>query len=122
MSCLATSSAPMPRANVPAAIDWPALRSMPAPATASGAPEPGRATSSRAMSFRALRISGAASTGNRVVANLIGTNRSGDAALANGSKVEDGDGIRIDGGRFNVIGGRTAAERNILSGNHDDGI
>src|SRR5262249_13154462 len=41
---------------------------------------------------------------------------------ANGSKVEDGDGIRIEGGSFNLVGGRTAAERNILAGNYDDGI
>src|SRR5687767_14866219 len=163
MSCSAISSAPMPRANVPAAIDWPALRSMPAPTTAWGPRSRAGETHPRAWPsgpseepprldgltgpgqpdrpeqrkggtgagqgnlisgnvFQGLRMSGAASTGNRVVANRIGTNRSGDAALANGSKVEDGDGIRIEGGRFNVIGGSTAAERNILSGNHDDGI
>src|SRR5262245_21316432 len=69
-----------------------------------------------------IRIGGAASTGNRIVANLVGTNWSGDAAVANGSKIEDGDGIRIDGGQFNIIGGPTAAERNVLAGNNDDGI
>src|SRR5262249_15228934 len=31
-------------------------------------------------------------------------------------------GICIDGGRFNIIGGRTPAERNVVSGNFDDGI
>jgi hypothetical protein len=87
-----------------------------------GGTGPGQGNLISGNDFQGIRISGATSTGNRIVANLIGTNRSGDAALANGSKVEDGDGIRIEGGRFNIIGGSTAAERNVLSGNHDDGI
>jgi titin len=72
--------------------------------------------------FQGIHIGGAGSTDNHVVGNRVGTNFSGDAALANGSKVEDGDGIRVEGGRFNVIGGPTAAERNVLAGNYDDGI
>jgi titin len=72
--------------------------------------------------FQGIHIGGAAATNNRIVANLVGTTLAGDAALANGSKVVDGDGIRIEGGRFNVIGGPTAAERNVLAGNYDDGI
>lgn len=64
----------------------------------------------------------AGSGGNQIIGNLIGTTVSGDAALANGSAVYLGDGVRIEGGGFNVIGGDTAAERNVLSGNFDDGI
>src|SRR5262249_40629751 len=60
--------------------------------------------------------------GNRVVGNLVGTTLSGDAALANGPEEGAGDGIRVEGGKFNVIGGHTAAERNVVSGNFDDGI
>jgi Right handed beta helix region len=87
-----------------------------------GGTGPGQGNLISGNDFQGIRISGAASTGNRIVANLVGTNRSGVAAVANGSKVEDGDGIRIEGGRLNIIGGTTAAERNVLSGNHDDGI
>src|SRR5262245_31699569 len=87
-----------------------------------GGTGPGEGNLISGNDFQGIHIGDAASTGNRIVANLVGTNRSGDAAVENGSKVEDGDGIRIEGGRFNVIGGATAAERNILSGNHDDGI
>src|SRR5262249_44213021 len=72
--------------------------------------------------FQGIHIGGADSTSNHILANRIGTTLSGDTALANGSKVEDGDGIRIEGGRFNLIGGTTAAERNVLAGNYDDGV
>ena len=112
----------MPRANVPEAIDLAGVLINASSDNSIGGTGPGQGNLISGNDFQGIRISGAASTGNRIVANLIGTNRSGDAALANGSKVEDGDGIRIEGGRFNVIGGRTAAERNVLSGNHDDGI
>ena len=62
------------------------------------------------------------SIGNTVQGNLVGTNITGDAAIQNGSVRYDGDGIRISGGGFNIIGGSTAAARNLLSGNFDDGI
>ncbi len=59
---------------------------------------------------------------NQIIGNLVGTNVTGDTAIANGSVRYDGDGIRISGGGFNIVGGSTAAERNLLSGNFDDGI
>ena len=51
-------------------------------------------------------------TNNSIVGNLIGVDRSGIAALGNGT------GIWIVGGD-NTIGGLTAAERNVISGSTD---
>ena len=53
--------------------------------------------------------------GNRVEANFVGTNPAGTAAVANAT------GIRLLNSGGNFIGGDTAAERNVISGN-DDGI
>jgi hypothetical protein len=55
---------------------------------------------------------------NTVVGNYIGTNASGTAALGNGSC-----GVWIgSGAQHNIIGGDTAAKRNIISGNHGLGM
>ncbi len=54
---------------------------------------------------------------NVVQGNLIGTDSSGEKALANG-----GNGIAIDAGTSNLIGGTATADRNIISGNVGDGI
>ena len=57
-------------------------------------------------------------TGNNAVyGNHVGTNAAGDAALGN-----SGDGINIDQSHDNVIGGATADERNVISGNNGQGI
>ena len=52
-----------------------------------------------------------------VTGNLIGTNAAGNAAIPNIA-----DGVRIADGANNVIGGDTAAERNIISGNAQVGV
>jgi CSLREA domain-containing protein len=59
----------------------------------------------------------ASSPGNTVAGNFIGTNAAGTAALPN-----TGHGIFIDGSSTNIIGGTTAAERNLISGNAGDGV
>ncbi len=65
-----------------------------------------------------VEISGSGATGNVVAGNLIGTDVTGLLALANG-----GDGVEIDtGASGNLIGGSTAAARNILSANFDSGV
>lgn len=87
-----------------------------------GGAGPGEGNLISGNDFQGIAVVGAASVGNRVVGNLVGTTLSGDAPLGNGSAEVDGDGIRIDGGRDNIIGGRTPAERNVISGNFDDGI
>src|SRR3990167_7969110 len=63
------------------------------------------------------------SGGNTITGNYIGTNAAGTAAAANG-----GDGIGIFSGtaaasaNSNTIGGTTAAQRNVISGNSGNGI
>jgi hypothetical protein len=54
--------------------------------------------------------------GNTIQGNLIGTDPAGTAAVGNGN------GIVINGGQNNTIGGTTAAARNIISGNIVHGI
>jgi hypothetical protein len=56
-------------------------------------------------------------TGNRVVGNYIGTDASGTQALQN-----DFDGVYIGNASNNTIGGVTAAERNVISGNYYYGV
>ena len=54
----------------------------------------------------------AGATGNTLEGNYIGTNAAGTAALPNGT------GVRIEqAGQDNTIGGSSAAERNVISGN-----
>jgi len=55
--------------------------------------------------------------GDTIAGNFIGTNAAGTAAIAN-----DSGGIYIIFGGDNVIGGTTAADRNIISGNQYDGV
>lgn len=52
-----------------------------------------------------------------VQGNLIGTTALGNAALGNGS-----DGINISDAPNTVVGGSTAAARNVISGNADNGV
>jgi len=63
-------------------------------------------------------ITSAASTGNVVEGNMIGTNAAGDTAIAN-----DFHGVLIQGGATgNTIGGTTASARNVISGNGIHGV
>jgi CSLREA domain-containing protein len=54
---------------------------------------------------------------NQVYGNFIGIRATGTAAVAG-----NGDGVRITNGEFNLIGGDTPAERNVISGNTDNGV
>ena len=54
-------------------------------------------------------------TGNRIIGNYIGTNAAGNAIVANGY------GIYIIADN-NIVGGTTAAQRNIISGSTEAGI
>jgi CSLREA domain-containing protein len=64
-----------------------------------------------------ITIVGAEAAANEVKGNHIGLNVAGDAALPNG-----GDGIHIDGAPLTIVGGVVEADRNVVSGNIDDGI
>ena len=59
----------------------------------------------------------ASAGGNIVAGNFIGTNAAGTAAQAN-----SGHGVFIDGSPNNNVGGTSAAERNVISGNTLDGV
>lgn len=61
-------------------------------------------------------ISNTASAGNQILGNLIGTEVTGNDTLSNGS------GIFLVGAKNTIIGGNTAASRNIISGNLQAGI
>lgn len=63
-----------------------------------------------------IYIAGATATGNKVQGNYIGTKTDGLSALPNAR------GVIIDNAPNNSVGGTTAAERNILSGNSLYGI
>jgi titin len=64
-----------------------------------------------------IYIFGSAATGNVVQGNLIGTDVTGTVDLGNLQ-----DGVRIDSGSNNIIGGTTPAARNVISGNDSDGV
>lgn len=60
---------------------------------------------------------GATAIGNKVIGNFIGRNATDTADLGNGLS-----GVSIEGAANNTIGGTSAAERNIISGNNDTGV
>ena len=63
-------------------------------------------------------LGGSGATGNVVQGNFIGTDVTGTSALGNAF-----DGVSIaSSASNNTIGGTTAGERNIISGNNSDGI
>ncbi len=64
-----------------------------------------------------VELAGSAATGNYVQGNIIGLGVAGAAAVANGA-----NGVEIDGGVDNTIGGNSAGKRNIISGNSQFGV
>ena len=65
-----------------------------------------------------VNISGSGTTNNIVIGNYIGTDATGTAAIGNTV-----DGVWIgDGAQHNLIGGGTAGERNVISGNGNTGV
>jgi hypothetical protein len=64
-----------------------------------------------------VRIENSGTMSNTVSGNFIGTDVAGTSVLPNGSGISIGDGAQ-----YNRIGGDTAGERNLISGNDGDGI
>jgi CSLREA domain-containing protein len=65
-----------------------------------------------------IRLAQRDADNNRIFGNYIGTDVTGDAALPNSNH-----GILIESGpESNIIGGLTAAERNVISGNFEAGV
>lgn len=62
------------------------------------------------------------SVGNVVAGNHLGVDLAGTAAFRNGDGSITDAGVRVNGGNSNTIGGITAADRNIISGNNQTGI
>jgi hypothetical protein len=68
---------------------------------------------------------GPGAPGTTIRGNLIGTDASGTAALGNGFVTADccGNGVRVNDGAADVtVGGATAADRNVISGNNNAGV
>ncbi|MFO0907368.1 MAG: SBBP repeat-containing protein [Isosphaeraceae bacterium] len=61
--------------------------------------------------------SSSSATRSIIIGNFIGTDLTGTRPVPNG-----GEGIRNESGVYNTIGGTTAAERNIISGNAQYGV
>ncbi len=78
----------------------------------------GNSSTIRGFSIQGFDTAGINITGssNTIAGNYIGTNLAGTAAAANAL------GVNIWSGDNNVIGGTTTADRNIISGNSDNGI
>jgi CSLREA domain-containing protein len=65
-----------------------------------------------------ILISGSVATGNAITGNYIGTDSVGSGAAPNGAS-----GVTIaQGALLNTIGGTTAADRNVISGNRGAGV
>jgi len=62
-------------------------------------------------------LNGSGTTGNLVQGNYIGTDTNGSLAIPNA-----GDGLTINGGSANTIGGASAGAGNLLSGNSQGGV
>ena len=82
-----------------------------------GGTDPGSGNIISANTGNGILIGGAGSTDNVVQGNLIGTTNGGDTELGN-----SGSGVRIDNSIRNLIGGISASQRNVISGNGTDGI
>jgi titin len=68
--------------------------------------------------FQGITLSGTGTKSNTVSGNFIGTNGAGTAALPNTAA-----GLSIFlGAQANVVGGPTAASRNVISGNLNQGV
>ena len=69
-------------------------------------------------------ITGTQARFNQVQGNLIGTDATGTVALGNGSSnvAGSGSGVAIVDSTHNTIGGTTAGEQNLISGNSQNGV
>ena len=78
---------------------------------------PGAGNVIAASGFHGVEITGSLSTGVVVQGNRVGTDKEGTSALAN-----SGRGISIQDSASNYIGGSSAGQGNLVSGNAFDGI
>ncbi len=106
---------------VPAGVSMPnggsGVRIFNAPGNRVGGAATGARNVISGNSSSGVQIDGVAASNNIVVGNLIGLDPTG--ALDTGNA---GDGVQISDAPNNVVGGPTAAERNVISGNNSTGI
>ena len=86
-------------------------------ATPIGGIAPGSGNLISGNSDEGVEIAESTTSGNTVIGNFIGTDATGNGFLGNG-----GDGVLLQDAPGNIIGGTTAAERNIISGNTGNGV
>jgi parallel beta-helix repeat protein len=83
-----------------------------------GGDEPGERNLISGNNADGIDINGSGTMSNTVSGNYIGTNISGTLALGNGD-----NGVQVgEGASYNLIGGDTEGERNLISGNANIGI
>lgn len=88
-----------------------------APSNTIGGTSPGARNVISGNGTIGIALFGSDADGNELVGNYIGLDASGSVAIPN-----RGDGIYINGGDGNTIGGTVPGSRNVISGNKDDGI
>lgn len=88
-----------------------------APTNYVGGPTPAECNQISGNNASGILISGTNAFGNRIRGNRIGTDPDGVSALGNAHA-----GIGIEGAPGNWIGGLSAGDRNLISGNGDSGI
>jgi hypothetical protein len=81
-----------------------------------GGSNPGDRNVISGNTLNGIVIGSTASTGHQIKGNYIGTNAAGTASLANGSS-----GVTLNSAN-NIVGGSTAGDRNVISGNTQSGI
>lgn len=81
-----------------------------------GGDTPGERNVISGNTWRGVGLVNHTATGNTISGNYIGVNASGTAALGNG------DGVEISLAENNTIGGDSAGERNVISGNNGYGV
>ena len=101
--------------GVPNHVDGVMIRD--APGNLIGGDTPGERNVISGNDENGVHIDGATASGNIVSGNYIGTDESGTEALGNGD-----NGVRINNAHNNLIGGDTEGERNVISGNGNDGV
>ncbi|MBI4287496.1 MAG: right-handed parallel beta-helix repeat-containing protein, partial [Chloroflexi bacterium] len=85
-----------------------------------GGAEPGARNIISGNGRHGVMLHGEGATANLVQGNYIGVTAAGDIGAAKPGNVLDG--VRIEGVPANIVGGPTAAERNVISGNGRDGV
>jgi titin len=83
-----------------------------------GTRSPGKGNIISGNGRNGVYLSGSGTVSNTIAGNLIGTTRDGATYLPNA----DSGVVITDSASYNLIGGDTDSERNVISGNFDEGV